>query len=96
MMGGGGGGNGVCRFRGRGGGVQQQLGAIALRRVGAHAVSLVRGRRRGSSTAGSSGVATRGHAGAAARPREGLGGGHMTRVGRPSAAPRHTGGPRVG
>ena len=35
----------------------------------------------GSSRAGSSGAATRGHAGAVARPREGLRGGHMTRGG---------------
>ena len=58
----------------------------ALQRAGASAGTLFRGRGRGSSRAGSSSAATRGHAGAATRPREGLRGGHTTRGGRPSAA----------
>ena len=92
---GGGGVNGVCRFRGRGG-AAAATGHYALRRAGAGAGSLIRGRGRGSRRAGSSGAATRGHARAAARPREGLGGEHITRGGRPSAAPRHTRGPGEG
>ena len=64
--------------------------------AGARTGSLVRGTGWGSSRAGSSGAATRGHAGAGAWPREGLAGGHITRGGCPSAAPRHTGGARGG
>ena len=74
----GGGGSMVCA--GSGGGGTAATGHYALRRARARAGSLIRGRGRGSSRAGSSGAAPRGHAGAGVRPREGLGGGHITGI----------------
>ena len=91
-----GGGQRCLPVQGGGGGAAAATGHNALRRAGARTGSLVRGRGRGSGRAGSSCAAARGHAGAAARSREGLRGGHITRGGRPSAAPQHTGGPGVG
>ena len=82
----GGGGQRFLPFQG-GGGCSNNW-ALCPSGAGACAGSLVRGRGRGFSRDGSSGAAARGHTGAAARPREGLKGGHITRGGRPSAAPR--------
>ena len=71
-------------------------GRLALRRVGGRASPHDQGGGGRPSRAGDGGVAPGRHTGPRSGPREGLRGGHIASGRRPSAAPRHTGGPGEG